>query len=127
MPDRGSWAVTVPEGLSDGTPTLFAFSPARVSVATASVSCLPTTSGTLTFFLPVETSMVTIPPFARPVPSVGDCAKTMPTGCSAFGRRRTFGSNPSWLMRSTARLSMMPVYCCTPTGVLSAIWFWTLS
>ena len=37
--------------------------PARVSAATASVSCLPTTSGTSTVFLPVETLIVTIRPW----------------------------------------------------------------
>ena len=79
-PAFGSWPVTVPEGLSDGTPTLFAFRPARVSVATASVSWLPTTSGMITVFFPVETRIVTMPPRASPVPSTGDCSNTMPTG-----------------------------------------------
>ena len=127
VPGRGSWAVTVPDGLSEGTPTLLAFRPARVSAATASVSCLPTTSGTSTVFLPVETLIVTIPPLARLVPSVGDCSKTIPTGCSELGRRCTFGSSPSPMIRLTASLSTMPVYCCTVTGLFSLICFWTLS
>ena len=91
------------------------------------MSCLPTTFGTLTFFFPVETRTVTMPPFARLVPSVGDWSKTIPTGWSPFGIRRTFGSKPSWMIRSTALLSRMPVYCWTTIGLLESIWFWTLS
>ncbi len=84
-------------------------------------------SGTSTVFLPVETLIVTIPPLARLVPSIGDCSNTIPTGWSPFGVRCTFGSNPSAMIKSTALLSTMPVYCCTVTGLFSLIWFWTLS
>ena len=48
--------------------------PGGVSVATASVSCFPTTSGTSPL-LAVETWIVTIPPRASFVPSTGDCSK----------------------------------------------------
>ncbi len=81
----------------------------------------------MTVFLPVDTLIVTIPPLVRVVPSVGDCSKTIPTGWSALGTRCTFGSNPSAMIRSTALLSMMPVYSCTGIGLFSLIWFWTLS
>ena len=54
------------------------FSPALTSACCASGHCWPLTVGTVTFGGPVETQIVTVPPFSSFEPALGSCLKTMP-------------------------------------------------
>ncbi len=109
MPARGFCAVTMPDWRSEFTSTTVASRSRCVSSATAVSRDLPTTNGTVTFGLPVETSTVTMLSFGSRVPGSGSCWKTY-LGCtSPFGRRTTLASNPSPTIRSTAFSSRIPV------------------
>ena len=63
--------MTVSGVLLEWISTTFAFSPALVSALTASSRFLPTTSGTCTFGLPVETVRSTVLFFATCRPAFG--------------------------------------------------------
>ncbi len=63
-PAFGNWPVTVPESFAEWTEWMSAFNPCSVSAATASVACFPTTFGTETFGLPLETLITTRLPFS---------------------------------------------------------------
>src|SRR5262245_45181960 len=76
VPAFGSWATIVSAGWSEGTLCTFATRFAPASAATASVAVLPTTPGTATLGLPVETWSTTIEPRPSLVPGGGSCSKT---------------------------------------------------
>ena len=76
LPGGGSCAVTMSDCLSDGTSWTSASSPRLVSSFTAVSRDLPTSDGTLTFFLPLETRIVTMLPFGCREPATGSCSNT---------------------------------------------------
>ena len=85
-----------------------AFSPLEVRAATASVACWPTTPGTVTFGLPLETLITTRLPFSVRSPGGLDWSKTRPTSTVSFGRRRTWTLSPAASSFWTASRSIEP-------------------
>ena len=65
----------------DATCATFASSPAPLIVATAFCCVWPTTFGTATFALPLETPIVTAEPGGAFFPAGGFCATTVPGAC----------------------------------------------
>ena len=73
-PGCGFCAVTWFAGFAELTCTTFATRSRCVSSATAASRDLPTSEGTVTFGLPLETRIVTIDPFCSFVPASGSCS-----------------------------------------------------
>ena len=70
-PGFGFWPVTVSGGSPEKTCVIFGSSPAPASCVTAAVTLCPTTSGTSTCGLPVETTSVTVEPLPTFEPPPG--------------------------------------------------------
>src|SRR5437764_1452443 len=77
LPAGGSVAVTWPF-VFPGTMRSTGTRPWSVSACCASVHCWPLTSGTLTLGGPLETEIVTVPPFSTCEPALGFWLKTIP-------------------------------------------------
>src|SRR5437764_5234226 len=77
LPAGGSVAVTWPF-VFPGTMRSTGTRPWSVSACCASVHCWPLTSGTLTLVGPLETEIVTVPPFSACEPALGFWLKTIP-------------------------------------------------
>ena len=106
VPAFGAVASTVLTGWSELTETTLAFSPALTRSETAWSLLWPTTSGTLVFGGPVETTIVTKLPFSVRSPGCGSCSETRPTFTSAFGSRCTSSLRPASRMFVTASCSV---------------------
>ncbi len=110
FPAGGSVAVTRPAVLP-GTLNFCGFSPSFTSVCSAAVHCWPLTSGTLTFFGPVETVSVTVPPLSIFLPAAGSCLKTTPEGKFGLELEALFTAGT----RPAARICCSARACFSPT------------
>ena len=107
-PPAGSVAVTW-SFVSPGTMCSTGFSPALTSACCASGHFWPLTVGTVTFGGPVETQIVTVPPFSSFEPAAGSCLKTMPFLYLSLGPLFTTGT------RCAARICCSACDCCSFT------------
>src|ERR671923_4636 len=124
VPPFGPCEITSPSGLSEKMSTGFGTSPALRSVAIASASRAPTTSGTSTLGGPVETKYRTTLPFWIRSPASGDCRITIPRATSSLGSSTCRGRSPASRIRLRASGARMPSTLGTATGFDSLISLW---
>ena len=92
----------------------------------AAVTLKPFRAGTLTFGLPVETKILTVPGLGQGCPAGGSCETTSPFGTDGLASWITFTLKPSAWSFCAARSALRSPTSVTATGLFWLSWFWIL-